>query len=695
MTRFVLAAAVAVLMSIGIELVFFKSEIDQQVRINNALEQRAEEKRFQEDLRSAKNEAEESYRQQLDAPANMATDLAATVRKLEIQQKTDNKVYACEAQPLTQTGCESGSGVTGADGDEAREAARALAATNESLRAAREAEKAYTVDLIDAPFKAEELKVCGYAATDRLTRKQADTCTATLLVDAKIKTLVPPPGASESVDGPIRRLAALSSLGAGEHGTTVWATRILLLLVVASIDLVPLSAKLFGGATGHDIRARIDNIAATTEYVKRLKTEERPEPRHLHEEPRDGFHFLGVGRGYRHESAIIREAYHLDRLRDQVDRHKSRWSGPGGPASPTKVYTETATDKDDDASSDTHRNATSPSTTFGTNHVLQTADGAQYLVHSKIAQTRWYELWSCRRSDEYGGGLYAAKVCSVIDGDDALNSALTGLNRDVMAAGVRSEHVIEIVSGPVVQQDDSTGLRYVIMPYFERGDLLQYAKNAWGAPRDRPPLNELLNIIRQIILGLRDTHQQGILHLDMKPQNVLIDGSGRFAKAVITDFGIAAVIQELENREVTSGFSGTATYAPIEQLLPGTRHGRRAPVSDLWAVGAITFRMLLNAHPRQFAEADANLPMVEKAGHLIPDRGSEEYAAWLDTAPTPPRLDAIDPAVPGPVADLIERWLENDQKHRVSPGVDISRRGRADVMTDALAQLDATIEAIR
>lgn len=696
LTRFVLAAAVAILMSIGIELVFFKSEIDHQVRINNATEQRIEIQKYEAGVQTAKTEAEKTYKDELDAPGLKESGLKTQISTLEAALVRANKDYACEAQPLTQTGCESGSGVTGPDGREAQTAAGVVASTGEDLRLAREALRAYTINLIDVPFTPEELEVCGNVAVQRLTVKQADTCAANLLVDAKIKDLAPPPAASDSVDGPIRRLAALSSLGSGEHGTTVWATRILLLVVIASIDLVPLSAKLFGGATGHDIRARIDNIKATSDYARELDNEQHPTPQHLHKEPRDGFHVFGVGLGHRHRAALVREDYHLQRLLHQAEVEKARWSQPESPLPSTKHYTDAGT-ATDDASQDTARSvSTPPSGRVGPNHILRTKDGTEYHVHSEIdGRTELYELWSCSRRDNPGNGLYVAKLCYV-NGNEDFHSGLTGLNRDVTAAGVHSEHVIDIVSGPVVQADDATGARYVIMPYYDRGDLLAYAEDAWGAPQQKPPLGELLALIRQILVGLRATHASGILHLDMKPPNVLVDVSEGFAKAVITDFGIAAVIQELENHEVTSYFRGTATYAPLEQILPGKRHGRRAPVSDLWAVGAITFRMLLNAHPRQYAEVDANLPMIQRPGQRpIPDRNSPKYENWLDTAPVPPRLDAVDPSIPRPLADLIERWLENDQKLRVTPGIDTSRRGGSDVMNDALAQLDATIEAIR
>ncbi|MEM9805004.1 MAG: serine/threonine-protein kinase, partial [Cyanobacteria bacterium P01_D01_bin.56] len=92
--------------------------------------------------------------------------------------------------------------------------------------------------------------------------------------------------------------------------------------------------------------------------------------------------------------------------------------------------------------------------------------------------------------------------------------------------------------------------------------------------------DKALQYIRQITEALQTVHNQGLLHRDVKPQNIMIDGDS----AILIDFGIA--------RELTSGHTQTHTnlvsegYAPLEQYLP---KARRSAASDVYGLAATLY----------------------------------------------------------------------------------------------------------
>lgn len=719
--RLVLAVGVALLMAEGVELVLFESEIDQQVIETNTTTYQDELATWQQKINAARTEARTNFADQLAKPGDTVDDLNEQIGALDKALATDNQTLACETRPrdFAPGVCPSGTGYEGFGREAAIASARVLE-TGTNLDAARKRLRDYTVVsvAIDGAFSPEDLEKCGKSRSlTSLTPQESDACTAELLVQDQVaSTVEAKPVPEDSVDGPIRRIAALSALGSGEHGGTIWAVRIILLLIVASIDLVPLTAKLFGGATGHDIRARADNIRASSEYARELASEVHTDAQELHSKSRGGFHLFGVGWGHRHRAAKERDDFHFQRLQNQAALEMAQWEDPKSVV-PRRVGTrkqpprnpasseQTPSDQDRDS-----LDQTAPDEpllvevgSVKSGDILRTSGSGDYRDKEYVLEGRipvisqpFYQLWMAHRADESRARKYIVKMCFALD-DESSNAGLALLKRDLFAAALHNEHVIDIVSGPRVQADERSGARYVVMPYIKDGDLLTYDAKYRKAYQQPIPLLELLEIIRQVLEGLLASHTGGVLHLDIKPENILIDASDeeRGVRAVITDFGIAALISELENSYVTSTFIGSEPYAPLEQVLPRTRFGHRNSLTDLWAVGAVAFKMITAANPRSFAEAEA-LEVLPKtpSGHL--DRDHQKFFDWLElTAPVAPRLDSIYPDFPRPIADLIEQWLQNDKDKRVTQGTDTTGRAAPGVMKDALACLDRAIKAIR
>ncbi len=97
------------------------------------------------------------------------------------------------------------------------------------------------------------------------------------------------------------------------------------------------------------------------------------------------------------------------------------------------------------------------------------------------------------------------------------------------------------------------------------------------------PLNESLNITRQICAGLREAHAQNIVHRDLKPANIMLDPQGNVK---IMDFGIARVAED--DGQMTGTIAGTPAYMAPEQL----ELTAMSPRTDIYALGLLLYEMV-------------------------------------------------------------------------------------------------------
>ncbi|MFJ4783118.1 serine/threonine-protein kinase [Streptomyces sp. NPDC088794] len=136
----------------------------------------------------------------------------------------------------------------------------------------------------------------------------------------------------------------------------------------------------------------------------------------------------------------------------------------------------------------------------------------------------------------------------------------------------------------------------------------------------------------EVLGALEAAHAAGILHRDVKPDNVLL---GRHGRVVLTDFGIAQIEGET-NLTDTGGFVGSPEYIAPERVL-GQRPG---PSSDLWSLGVVLYAATEGVSPFRRSNTPATLQSV------------------LNGTPAPPT------SASGPLADVITRLLHKDPAHR-------------------------------
>lgn len=196
-------------------------------------------------------------------------------------------------------------------------------------------------------------------------------------------------------------------------------------------------------------------------------------------------------------------------------------------------------------------------------------------------------------------------------------------------------HVVKFLDSGV---EDSAF--YFLIEYCEGGSVDQLMKR-YGR---RLTLSEAEPIILGALEGLAYAHKQGIVHRDVKPQNILLSGTEGKWQAKIGDLGLAKsyISAGFSGMTVTGGgFSGSLLFMPREQMI---NFKYVMPVSDVWAMGASIYFMLTGTVPRPNKPGRDPLDAILN-GRIVPIR-------------------QCDPKIPAGVAAVIDRALAQAPKER-------------------------------
>src|SRR5882757_2779753 len=150
---------------------------------------------------------------------------------------------------------------------------------------------------------------------------------------------------------------------------------------------------------------------------------------------------------------------------------------------------------------------------------------------------------------------------------------------------------------------DVDGQTFFTMEYVDGEDLASLLRRIGRLPQDKA-----LDIARQLCAGLAAAHTKGVLHRDMKPANVMLDGRGQ---VVITDFGLAGVVGQIQGADVRSG---TPAYMAPEQLT-GEAVSER---SDIYSLGLVLYEIFTGKR----ALAEKSTIAERLRGDLVPSRPS-------------------------------------------------------------------------
>ena len=169
-------------------------------------------------------------------------------------------------------------------------------------------------------------------------------------------------------------------------------------------------------------------------------------------------------------------------------------------------------------------------------------------------------------------------------------------------------HHKNLISVYDVGEDPETGLCYIIMDYMPGGTLADRIKNL-----GKVPVDEAVKVIVQIAAALDMAHRNGLVHRDVKPDNIMFaeDGTPKLA-----DLGVAKVDDDRRTMVTLTGMIiGTPAYMSPEQLMDSHKIDARA---DIYSLGIVLYEMLAGKRPNSGSTAVELLAKAIK-GEPLPD----------------------------------------------------------------------------
>lgn len=258
---------------------------------------------------------------------------------------------------------------------------------------------------------------------------------------------------------------------------------------------------------------------------------------------------------------------------------------------------------------------------------LTRAIGAEYDIDAEIGAGMSRVFAATER------GLNRRVVIKVLPPELASEISHERFMREIrLVATLQHPHIV-----PLLVAGEADGLPFFTMPFVEGETLRQRLQ------RGPLEIRESFQIFRDVLKALSWAHAHGVVHRDVKPENVMLSGG----VAVVTDFGVAKALQAAQHPHLASGRMsmgvsvGTPQYMAPEQAAADPSADHRA---DLYALGVLAYEVLAGAHPFEGRKGMA----------LMTAHASE----------VPPPLKPRVPHVPSAICNVVMTSLEKRPEDR-------------------------------
>jgi eukaryotic-like serine/threonine-protein kinase len=206
----------------------------------------------------------------------------------------------------------------------------------------------------------------------------------------------------------------------------------------------------------------------------------------------------------------------------------------------------------------------------------------------------------------------------------------------ILARKITQKNVIRIFD-----LGEAEGVKFITMEFIEGKDLTSLIKE-----KGRLSFEECADVIFQTCTALDAAHAEGVVHRDLKPQNIMVEKSGRI---IVMDFGIARTMEQGAGMTHTGALIGTPDYMSPEQVMGEHVDAR----SDLFTLGIIFYQLLVGQLPY-------------KADTL-------QGAMYKRTREKPKAPAEVDPAVPALLSDIAAKCMQMEPAQRYQSALEIQK----------------------
>ncbi|MBX7223030.1 MAG: protein kinase [Blastocatellia bacterium] len=236
------------------------------------------------------------------------------------------------------------------------------------------------------------------------------------------------------------------------------------------------------------------------------------------------------------------------------------------------------------------------------------------------------------------GRAIAIKVFKPRPGNDNADAIERFKREGISIARLTHPNIINVLDSGISTQ----GIAYMVMELLQGTSLAEELKTQKTATLER-----CLKLTIPVCQALAEAHRWGIIHRDIKPDNIFINQTAKGEVVKVVDFGIAKLVGDEDSGNfrtltMTDSLIGTPVYMAPERLAAKPFDGR----SDVYSLGVVLFEMLTGRPP---FERD----MSGLVGLML---------AHLHDAP--PSLRALNPKVPGRLEAIVRQTLEKDPEDR-------------------------------
>jgi serine/threonine-protein kinase len=201
---------------------------------------------------------------------------------------------------------------------------------------------------------------------------------------------------------------------------------------------------------------------------------------------------------------------------------------------------------------------------------------------------------------------------------------------------------------PIHSVDEAGAFVFYTMTYVQGDTLAQRVTS-----RGPVPAADVMTILREVAWALGYAHDQGVVHRDVKPANILLDATT--GRAMVTDFGIARAIDSSDSQTMVGEMVGTPEYMSPEQASGERVDGR----SDLYSLGLVGYFALTGT---------------------VPFTGSTQAVLAQQITKNAPPVSSVARGLPRQLAEAIDRCLLKDSSRRFASGAEL-----ADALAPTLA----------